>query len=130
MMAATDWPAFEQGLPHDMVKSIVPVSGLFDLEPLRLNSVNNELRLDPAAARRNSPLFMKPAHALPVSVVVGGGETDEFRRQSRDFADTWRRVVAGTEYLETPGHDHFAVIEAMIEPGNPLTGIVLRHLQV
>lgn len=72
MMAATDWPAFDQGLPRDMVKSIVPISSLFDLEPLRLSSINADVRLDPEAAKRNSPQFMTPATALPVSVVVGG----------------------------------------------------------
>jgi arylformamidase len=128
MMATTDWPAFEKGLPGNLVKSIVPVSGLFDLEPMRLSSINNDLRLDGAAARRNSPCLMRPTHALPVSVVVGGGETDEFRRQSRDFADAWRHMAGPTEYLETPGHDHFAVIEAMTEPGNPLTATIMRHL--
>jgi arylformamidase len=129
MMAATDWSAFEEGLPHDMVRSIVPVSGLFDLEPMRLSSINNELRLDATAARRSSPCFMRPSHALPVSVVVGGGETAEFRRQSRDFADAWRDVAGATEYLETPGHDHFAVIEEMTEPRNLLTATIVRHLQ-
>jgi hypothetical protein len=27
------------------------------------------------------------------------------------------------KYLDTPGHDHFAVIEAMTEPANLLSGI-------
>jgi arylformamidase len=130
MMAATDWPAFEQSLPRDMIKSIVPVSGLFDLEPLRLSSLNADLRLDPEAAKRNSPQYMSPATALPVSVVVGGGETDEFRRQSRDFADAWRTMASIIEYLETPGHHHFSVIEAMTEPDNPLTATILRHMQL
>lgn len=129
MMAATDWPAFEEGLPYDIVKSIIPVSGLFDLEPMRLSSINNELRLDEAAARRNSPCHMRPTHALPVSVVVGGGETDEFRRQSRHFVEAWRDATSSIVYLETPGHDHFAVIEAMTEPGNVLVATIVRHLQ-
>jgi arylformamidase len=130
MMAATDWPAFDQGLPRDMVKSIVPISGLFDLEPLRLSSINADVRLDPEAAKRNSPQFMTPATALPVSVVVGGGETDEFRRQSRDFADAWRATASAVEYIETPGHHHFSVMEAMTEPDNPLTATLLRHMRL
>ena len=39
MLAATDWPAFHDDLPRDMIRSAVPVSGLFDLEPLRSSSV-------------------------------------------------------------------------------------------
>jgi len=77
MMAATDWAGRGGGLPGGMVKSVVPISGLFELEPLRLTSLNADLRLDPEAARRNSPSHLKPASRLPVSVVVGGAESDE-----------------------------------------------------
>lgn len=44
-------------------------------------------------------------------------------------ADAWRQVAGTTEYLETPGHDHFTVIEAMTEPLNLLTAAIVRHLQ-
>lgn len=127
MMAATEWPALQAGLPGDLVKSIVPISGLFQLEPLRLVSLNSDLRLDAEMAQRNSPLFTTPSARMPVSVVVGGAESDEFRRQSRAFADGWK--TAATSYLETAGHNHFTVIEAMTEAENPLTATILRHLQ-
>ena len=84
VMAATDWPRFESGLPCNMIRSAIPISGLFDLEPLRLSSVNAAVRMDSTTAKQNSPLFMTPAAALPVSVVVGRAETAEFRRQSFD----------------------------------------------
>jgi arylformamidase len=128
MMAATDWASQGHDLPADMIKSIIPISGLFDLGILRLTPVNVDLRLDEEAARRNSPSLMTPAWRLPVSVVVGGGESNEFRRQSRDFTSAWRRMAGSMDYLETPGHHHFAVVEAMTEPGNPLTATILRHL--
>jgi len=128
MMATTDWPEFQHGLPVDLVKSIVPVSGLFELEPLRLSSLNTDLCLDPETARRNSPRFLEPKSRLPLSVVVGGAETSEFRRQSREFAEAWHAVADGVDYLETLGHNHFTVIEAMAEPDNPLTATILRHL--
>lgn len=127
-MAATDWARFAAGLPPDMVKSIVPISGLFELEPLRLTSLNADLRLDPESARRNSPILIAPATRLPVSVVVGGGETDEFVRQSRAFADQWRERAGPLSYFETAGHDHFAVIEAMTKRYDPLAAILLKHL--
>jgi arylformamidase len=118
MMAATDWLAYEEGLPANLVKSIIPVSGLFELEPLRLSSLNADLQLDPDAARRNSPQFLRPATRLPASVVVGGGESVEFRRQSRDFADAWHGMVGSMDFIETEDHNHFTVIEAMTE-GEP-----------
>jgi len=84
--------------------------------------------MDIETARRNSPQFMIPSSALPVSVVVGGGETDEFRRQSREFVEAWRATASSIDFIETRGHHHFSVIEAMREPGNQLTAILLRHL--
>ena len=45
------------------------ISGLFDLEPIRLCYLNEKLRLDVAEARRNSPLLNLPTRAakLPAS---------------------------------------------------------------
>jgi arylformamidase len=130
IMAATDWPTFQTGLPRDMIKSIIPVSGLFDLEPLRLISLNEGVRMDMESAKRNSPLFMTPTSTLAVTVVVGGEETNELRRQSREFSQAWMGKTRSLEFVESPGHNHFAVIEAMTEPNNLLTTTILRHLDL
>ncbi len=128
MLAATDWPEYQNDLPRDMIRSATPVSGLFDLEPLRLCSVNDGMHMDAETAKSNSPQFMTPGTALPVSVVVGGVETDEFKRQSREFANAWQPDTESIEYIETPGHHHFAVIEAMTGPDSLLKATLLRHL--
>lgn len=130
MLAATDWQNFQLGLPNHIIKSIIPISGLFDLEPIRLISLNDGMGMDQDTAKRNSPLFISPTHALPVTVVVGGDESGEFQRQSREFSDAWRNKAGRLEYLESPGHDHFTVIESMTEPNNILTATILRHLEL
>jgi arylformamidase len=126
MMAATDWAAYDGGLPRDMIKSIIPISGLFELEPLRLISLNGDLRMDAETAQRNSPMELTPTNRMPISVVAGNKETDEFRRQSRDFARAWGPSASHMEHVEVPG-DHFEIIEAMPET-NSLTTSILRHL--
>jgi len=73
-------------------------------------------------------MFMQPFRPLTVSVVVGGGESDEYRRQSRSLSDCWRGAAGTISYFETSGHDHFRIIEAMTEPHDPLASILLRHM--
>ena len=59
MLLATDWPAFGTGLPADLVKSAVSISGIYDLEPIRLCYLNDKVGMDEAEARRNSPVAQR-----------------------------------------------------------------------
>ena len=61
MALATDWTAF--GLPADLVKGVCAISGVFDLEPIRLCYLNEVVRLDAEQARRNSPVLLPPQTA-------------------------------------------------------------------
>jgi len=128
MMVATDWSTFEENLPKSIFKSAVPISALSDLEPIRLSTVNDNLLMDADTAKRNSPLFLAPSSVMPISVVVGGGETEEFHRHSHGLAETWRGAASQMKYIEVPGHDHFTMIAAMTEEDSPLTATLLRHL--
>ncbi|HSO00539.1 MAG TPA: alpha/beta hydrolase, partial [Candidatus Nanopelagicales bacterium] len=54
-LLATDWASIDAALGPHTVPAGMPISGLFDLEPLLATSLNKNLRLDPAEARRLSP---------------------------------------------------------------------------
>ena len=45
----------------DVIKTAVPISGLFDLQPFLQLSLNRDLRLDAASARRNNSPLLSPA---------------------------------------------------------------------
>ena len=98
----------------------IAISGIYDLEPIRLNYLNDKLRLDEAEARRNSPLFHLPATASPLVVTVGLGELPELIRQSEDYAQAWRVAGLPGRYLPLPGHDHFSILEELARPGGRL----------
>jgi len=127
-MATTDWPEYESGLPKDLLKSATPISGLFDLQPILLISVNDDVHLDPDSAVRNSPANSEPGHDMPMTVAVGGAETEEFRRQSQYLCDKWRDELGSIDYLESDGANHFTVIENMVDPNDPLTRKILGHM--
>jgi arylformamidase len=128
MLIATHWQLLAPDLPPDLIKSGTAISGLFELEPMLYLPLNEDLKLDAASAHRNSPIFLKPRTDAPLSIVVGSEESEEFHRQSREFTEKWRRRGAAIEYVELFGFNHFTILDRMGESGDPLTGVILRHL--
>ena len=102
-------------MPCNIVKSAVPLSGLFDLEPLRLSYLNSDLRMDEETVYRNSPVHNLPRRMPPTVIAVGGGETDEFLRQSRIYVDACRERGFPVSYLEIGNLDH--VLGGRLLPG-------------
>jgi arylformamidase len=89
-----------------------------DYEPIRLFSFNSDFRLDEAAVRRLDLMGRAPAIAAPLVVAVGGAESSEFIRQSRLLAKAWAKQVKSLQIL--PGYNHFSVVDAFAERGQPL----------
>src|SRR5262245_3630509 len=52
----------------------IPVSGIFDLEPIALNYLNEKLQLDSTEIATLSPLLVLPDRMPPLRVFVGGQE--------------------------------------------------------
>ncbi len=104
------------------VRGGIAISGIYDLEPIRLNYLNDKLGLDAAEARRNSPLLHLPARAGRLIVAVGSAELPELRRQSRDYAEAWcGRGLPGT-FQELAGCHHYAALEQLARPDGALAG--------
>jgi arylformamidase len=98
------------------VRAAVLVSGIYELEPLVGTSINAALALSPASAREVSPALL-PLSGFPQAVVCWGAvETEEFKRQSRDFAESVRTVGARCETFELPLRNHFDVILELTDP--------------
>ena len=126
MMMSTDWAA--RGLPTDLVKGGAAISGVYDLEPIRLCYLNREVRLTAEMAARNSPLRLLPKAAGPLILAVGGGETDEFQRQQAAYAEAWRGARLGVEIVPLPHDHHFAILDRFVDPTNPLFQAVKRRI--
>lgn len=115
MLLASDLPAFAPGLPPDVVPAALPVSGVFELEPLLPTSIGRGLNLTREEARALSPRWLPPP-GKALHAVVGGAESPEFLRQTHDFAAAW-----GGSAEEIPGANHFTVLDPLTDPDHPLT---------
>jgi acetyl esterase/lipase len=98
----------------------IAISGIYDLEPIRLNYLNDKLGLDKDEAARNSPILHLPPHASPLVVSVGLGELPELIRQSEEYWAVWQRQGLPGQYLPLPGHDHFSILEELARPSGRL----------
>ncbi len=104
-------------MDHPAVKGGLAISGLYDLEPIRLSYVNEKLGLDEAEARRNSP---GPTQK-PLVIAYGADELPELRRQSQEYAK-----LLNSEAIGLPRHNHFTVLEELASPHGALTALVRK----
>ncbi|MEP6942769.1 MAG: alpha/beta hydrolase [Betaproteobacteria bacterium] len=106
----------------------VSISGVFDLEPLLLSSMNADLRLDIATARAMSPVHHPPRVATPLLLAVGADETREFIRQTTSMWEAWpqNRPVGMTGPLIVPHRHHFSVASDLAVAESALFGAALR----
>lgn len=109
MMVAGGWHD-ELGVPADVIKGAVPLSGLHDLEPLRHSCINEWAQLDTDSARRNSPVHHLPDAGCPLILSYGASETAEFKRQSALLAEAWRAKGWQADIFEHPGRNHFDIV--------------------
>jgi arylformamidase len=115
-MLATDWTALDPTMPARLVPAAFSVSGVFDLTPLVEISVNQDLRLDAAEARRVSPLYWPAPTGTTFDSLVGALESSEFLRQARVIADAWGAAGVATHSATIADKNHFTVCDALSDP--------------
>jgi arylformamidase len=129
MMLADGWRE-EFGLPDDLIKSACALSGLFDLEPVRLSNVNEWAKLDKEAADRNSPVHHMPKIPCPIIIAWGENETDEFKRQSDLYRIAWQSRGWPCQTMEFAGKHHFASMPDLMYPDEECTKALLAQIGI
>ena len=103
MVLPHDWTA--DGLPADIIKGAVLVTGVMDCEPVLDITVNEEVRLEPVAARRLSPPRNPPQRALLLLIAVRGAEPPLWSKMSQDDAVRCRADGIECGYMDMPSRD-------------------------
>jgi arylformamidase len=104
------------GLPSDIVKGGLLISGMYDLKPVRLSARSNYVKFDDAMERALSTERHLDKLNTPVIVAYGTLETPEFQRQSRGFAAAVKPAGKPVELIVGEGFNHFEMQETL---GNP-----------
>jgi len=107
------------------IAAVVSISGVHDLRPLRLHSMNADLRLDAAEAATESPVLLSPLPGIAVTCWCGANERPEFLRQSAILAEAWAGKTDMRPPVFAPGQHHFDVIDGLADAGSALTAALL-----
>jgi arylformamidase len=126
VLATTDWRSL--GLPADVVKGAVCLSGMYDLRPVRLSARSRYVKLtdeteDALSAQRHLDRL-----ACPVVVAYASLDSPEFQRQSRDFAAAVQAAGKPVQLLVARGYNHFEAPELFGNAHSILGRAVLKEL--
>jgi arylformamidase len=127
MLAVTDWQ--EYGLPSDVIKGGIPISGLFDLRPFRYSWLQPKLQLTGDVVFNESPLFHIPESGPPLLVALGGTESVEFHRQSEEFVAAWRERGLRADYFDVEGEDHNTNVFRLFDSQGEITQAIHKFAQ-
>lgn len=104
------------------------LSGLYDLEPVRLGHPNEWLKLDEAEVHALSPIRYLPWQPLPIVVSYAPSETDEFKRQSESYMALAKARGCPVCFVPMPGTNHFDIVFGLADPANPLAQVVMETM--
>lgn len=124
-----DW--MPEGLhPADAFAGAILLSGIYDLEPLRLTYVNEPLGLTSVTADQLSPIRHLPGRLPPLIVARGGAETDEFCRQHDDLIEAVRQLSPDVRDLVIHHRNHFDLTFDLTDPASELGAAVFHQLRL
>jgi len=111
----TDWST-DFGLPRDVVKGGVCISGMYDLRGPRLSARSSYVKFDDRIEHDHSAQRHLARIPCPVIVAYGDQESPEFQRQSREFAEALRTAGRLHALIVGQGYNHFEIPETLASP--------------
>ncbi|XP_078039344.1 kynurenine formamidase isoform X2 [Augochlora pura] len=118
----------------NLLKGLVLIGGIYDLDPLVGTTINDNLTLTKKEISAYSFVNLdtsknRPITGLKVIVTDGERESPEFINESRKCAQKLVTMVDDVQYLLLRDEiDHFNIVEKLTEPEFCLTKIILANI--
>ena len=128
IITATDWKG-EYGLPENLIKGCIPISGIFDLTPLYYSWLQAKLKLNMELIKSQSPLFQIAGNKTPMLISYGEKESAEFKRQSEDYFNALIEKGYDAQILEQKGKNHFMTFSDLNNPDSSFCRLVVEFIR-
>lgn len=115
VVLVTDWQK-DFGLPADVVKGGVLMSGMYDLKPVRLSKRSEYVKFTDEAEQALSTQHHLDKLNTPIIAAHGTLESPEFQRQTREFTAAVKAAGKPVQLIIAEGYNHFELPETF---GNP-----------
>ncbi|HEY4981233.1 MAG TPA: alpha/beta hydrolase [Pseudolabrys sp.] len=125
----TDWEK-DFGLPADIVKGGLCMSGMYDMKPARLSKRSSYVKFTDEMEQAMSSQRQIDKLRAPIIVTYGTNETPEFQRQNRDFAAAVKAAGKPVELIEAPNFNHFEMCESLGNPYGPNGRAALKLMKL
>jgi arylformamidase len=106
----------------DEIDAGLAISGIYDVEPCRLNYLNEKLGLSAAEAAAMSPILHLARRKTPLTVAFGTSELPELQRQSQDYHRARLNAGLPSRLLPLDRHNHFSIMDELTAPQGRLCG--------
>jgi arylformamidase len=114
----TDWEQ-DHGLPADVIKGGLCMSGIYDLAPVRLSWRRSYIAFTDAMEAALSPQRHVARVRAPLVVSCGSYETPEFQRQAREFVAAATAAGKAVTLVQAPNFHHQDMWESLGNPYGP-----------
>ena len=123
----TDWEK-EFGLPRNVVKSALLVSGMYDMRPVMLSARSSYVKLSEGEVLALSAILHPERQHTPLTLVYGEKETPEFRRHPKAYAEVLAEAGRPVRVVEVPGVNHFEILRQLGESGSDVARLALAMI--
>jgi len=118
----------EEGLPPDFCKGALLISGMYDLEPVRLSKRSAYVKFTDEMEQNLSAMRHIDGLTMPLVLTHGTCETPEFVRQTRDFFAALEAAGKPAELIVAENYNHFEIFETFANPYGLLGRAMLRRM--
>lgn len=111
---------------HPSVRGVLSISGIFDLEPISLNYLNDALQLKASEIQTLSPVHRLSNTLPPCSLVVGADELPELQRQSSMYLQARQALDLQTTFNRLAGHNHYSILGELMSSEGHITAELVK----